>query len=86
MNYGQFQILKELTRGSAGVLYQAFDTLLCRSVALKVLPPSIVADTPLAKGFFGELKVIGGLSHPNIAVVHSIGEEQGRISPDKFIV
>lgn len=77
MHYGRHKILKELGKGSMGVVYQAHDPQIDRLVALKVLRPDRVATEEFLQRFMKEAKAIGRLSHPNIVVVYDVGEDQG---------
>jgi serine/threonine protein kinase/Tfp pilus assembly protein PilF len=71
----KFRIDGELGRGGMGVVYRAEDTRLKRTVALKFLPPHLAE---LKERFLVEAQAAAGLSHPNICVVHEIGEAEGR--------
>ena len=55
-----------------GVVYRARDTHLDRSVAIKVLPPSALADPERKIRFVHEAKAASALSHPNIVTIHDI--------------
>jgi serine/threonine-protein kinase len=79
MEYGRYQVEKELGRGSMGVVYQAYDPQIDRRVALKVLRPDLVTSEGFAQRFLKEARAIGRLSHPNIVVVHDVGSDQGTI-------
>jgi eukaryotic-like serine/threonine-protein kinase len=79
MNYGRHHILKELGKGSMGVVYQAHDPQIDRLVALKVLRPDRVATEAFLQRFMKEAKAIGRLSHPNMVVVYDVGEDQGTV-------
>ena len=79
MNYGRHRILKELGKGSMGVVYQAHDPQIDRLVALKVLRPDRVATEAFLQRFMKEAKAIGRLSHPNMVVVYDVGEDQGTV-------
>ncbi len=72
-----FKILGEINRGGMGIVYRAFDTKLEREIALKVLPPALVADPDRKRRFVQEARAAAALSHPHIAVVHAIDEENG---------
>jgi eukaryotic-like serine/threonine-protein kinase len=72
-----YEILDEISRGGMGIVYRARDTRLNRDVALKVLPPELVADADRKRRFVQEAQAAASLSHPHIAVVYEIGESDG---------
>lgn len=76
MNYGRYQIVKELGRGSMGMVYLARDPNIDRLVAVKVLRQDRMGSDIFVKRFLKEAKVIGRLSHPHIVTIHDIGEEK----------
>lgn len=55
-----------------GVVYKAEDTKLKRTVALKVLPSSIMASEAEKTRFVHEAQTATALDHPNIATIHAI--------------
>jgi serine/threonine-protein kinase len=73
----RYRIDSESGRGGMGVVYRAFDTLLEREVAIKVLSErGLSADGQLR--LLEEARAAAGLSHPNIVTVYDIGEfDQG---------
>lgn len=76
MNYGRYQITKELGRGSMGVVYQAHDPQIDRVIALKVLRPDRMSSAGFVQRFMREAKAIGRITHPNIVTVYDVGEDQ----------
>ena len=63
----------EISRGGMGVVYRAIDTRLGRDVALKVLPPDLMADASRRQRFTQEARAAATIEHPHIAVIHDIG-------------
>jgi len=76
---GRYRLEKELGRGGMGVVYQAFDTILERDVALKELARHFGEDSELARRFRQEARLLARLSHPNIVQVYDLVEEEGRL-------
>ncbi len=74
---GHYQVLSELGRGGMGKVYQARDTILDRSVALKVLPRELANDPERKRRFLREAKAASALNHPNIVTVYDILAEEG---------
>src|SRR6476660_7570144 len=63
---GSYEIVSLLGRGGMGVVYQARDTRLNRSVAIKVLPADQMSDPERKSRFIQEAKTASALNHPNI--------------------
>lgn len=74
----KFRIVEELGRGGMGIVYKAEDIRLKRTVALKFLPPHLADFADLKERFLVEAQAAAALSHPNICVIHEIGEAEGR--------
>jgi tetratricopeptide (TPR) repeat protein/predicted Ser/Thr protein kinase len=74
---GRYEVLEEISRGGMGVVYRGRDTRLNRDVALKVLPPDLVADAERRARFVQEAQAASALEHPHIAVIHEIDEVGG---------
>jgi serine/threonine protein kinase/tetratricopeptide (TPR) repeat protein len=72
-----YKILAEVSRGGMGVVYRARDVKLQREVALKILPPELVADPERRRRFVQEAQAAAALEHPNIAVIHEIDDDDG---------
>jgi eukaryotic-like serine/threonine-protein kinase len=75
---GRYQILEKLGQGGMGVVYRAFDTLLERVVALKVISTPIEDKREVRERFIREARAAGQLSHPNIITIHDLGEHEGQ--------
>ena len=64
--YAKYRFLRELGRGGMGVVYQAEQTVMGRSVAVKVINPSVLDHPDALPRFQGEVKAAAKLDHPNI--------------------
>ena len=59
------------------MVYRARDTRLDHLVAIKVLPPGLLADSAILQRFEQEARTTGGLNHPNIVSVFDLGTWEG---------
>ncbi len=76
--FGAYQLQKLLGRGGMGAVYLARDRRLERSVALKVLPVSIIEDEADVERFRQEARAASGVSHPNVAHIYEFGAAENR--------
>jgi serine/threonine protein kinase len=76
---GAYEIVARIGAGGMGEVYQARDTKLGRSVAIKVLPLAFVEDQDRLARFQREARVLASLNHPNIATIY--GLEQSGSTP-----
>jgi len=79
----QFSLEAFIARGAMGMVFKAFDSVLARTVALKLIPKESAEDAPDAhdrtreearKRLIQEAKAAGKLAQPNIVTIHSYGE------------
>ena len=76
-NLGQYKILDRIGSGGLGEEYRARDTRLGRTVAIKVLRDDIAATPERRDRFLRDARIAATLSHPNIATLYEIGEDDG---------
>ena len=75
----RYLILEQLGKGGMAIVYRARDTMLERSVAVKVLRESYSRDPAFLERFRQEAKAAANLSHPNIVTVHDFGLDSGQL-------
>jgi TRAP transporter TAXI family solute receptor len=74
---GPYQIVAPIGAGGMGEVYRAKDTRLNRDVAVKVLSPAFAGDPDRVARFEREAQAVAALSHPNIVVIHDVGNASG---------
>src|SRR6185312_12393600 len=74
---GAYEIVSLLGAGGMGQVYQARDTRLDRTVAIKVLPDTLATDPQFRARFDHEARAISQLTHPHICTLYDVGEHQG---------
>lgn len=75
---GQYRTVRELGTGGQGTVYEAVDTKLNRTVALKMLPNELAVNGTALKRFRREAQLASSLDHPNICTIHDLIESEGR--------
>src|SRR5258705_13903089 len=75
----RYRVVRRLGMGGMGEVFLAEDPELERSVAIKVMSVELAGDPEQRKRFRTEARAASGLVHPNICVIHEVGEtEDGR--------
>jgi tRNA A-37 threonylcarbamoyl transferase component Bud32 len=76
---GRYELRKEIGRGMMGVVYEALDPALARTIALKTINLSFGVEAEdldlFEEHFFAEARIAARLSHPGIVVVHDVGRD-----------
>jgi serine/threonine protein kinase len=75
---GQYKILERLGAGGIGEVFRARDTRVGRTVAIKIVAPEFVHEAARRERFRRDARAAAALSHPNIAALYEVGEDQGR--------
>jgi serine/threonine-protein kinase len=76
---GHYRILERIGSGGIGDVYRARDTKHGRAVAIKVANPALASDPERRQQFVNSARASAMLSHPNIAAVYEVGEDQGAL-------
>lgn len=73
----RYQIIKSIGEGGMANVYLAYDTILDRNVAVKVLRGDLATDEKFVRRFQREALSASSLSNPNIVEVYDVGEDNG---------
>lgn len=73
----RYKIQAEIGRGGMARVYRAIDTILGRTVALKVLAPQLATEPEFSARFRREGKIVAALQHPHIVTLFDVGEIDG---------
>jgi serine/threonine protein kinase len=75
--FGHYRIQGQLGAGGMGVVYSAYDTILERKVAIKVVGDRVLADKTARDLLLHEARAASSLNHPNICTIHEVGDSDG---------
>ena len=76
---GKYHIIELVGEGAMGVVYRANDSVLDRTVAIKVMNESIARQEDLRKRFLHEAQAAASLQHPNVVSIYDLGEVDGHM-------
>ncbi|MDB4884188.1 MAG: protein kinase, partial [Gemmatimonadetes bacterium] len=76
---GKYHIIELVGEGAMGVVYRAVDSVLNRTVAIKVMNESIARHEELRKRFLHEAQAAASLQHPNVVCIYDLGEVDGHL-------
>jgi hypothetical protein len=71
----RYRVETKIGAGAMGVVFRAWDQVLNRAVAIKVLGPEVVQDSETSQRFLQEARAMAALSHPNIVTLYDVGVE-----------
>ncbi len=72
---GHYEVLQVLGQGGFGIVFRAFDEMLQRVVALKVMAPLLAATSPARKRFLREARSSAQVRHDNVVQVYEVAEQ-----------
>lgn len=73
-----YELQEELGHGGMGRVYKAYDTMLDRTVVLKLLAPELMSEEESRKRFLREARLASALDHPNICTTFEIAEVENQ--------
>ena len=76
---GKYKIVELVGEGAMGVVYRGRDTVLDRSVAIKVMNESIARQDDLRRRFLHEAQAAASLQHPNVVTIFDLGDVEGHL-------
>ncbi|MBO0701226.1 MAG: serine/threonine protein kinase, partial [Zavarzinella sp.] len=74
---GEYQVSRELGRGGMGVVFDAFDPVLHRRVAIKVLAPYLASGRRARQRFLREARASAAIRHPNVVTIYAVNPQAG---------
>src|SRR5947208_15342326 len=74
-----YRIEELIGRGGMGVVYRAYDLRLKRTVALKLVAPSLARDVRFRERFARETELVMSLEHANVVPIYDAGDVDGRL-------
>lgn len=72
---GHYEVLNVLGRGGFGIVLKAFDEMLHRMVAIKVMAPQLASTSPARKRFLREARAAAAIRHDNVVAIYAVEEQ-----------
>jgi len=76
---GKYELHQLLGEGAMGIVWKAYDTVLRRYVALKLLSAGFRKTKDMQERFLREARAAGAIQHANIVTVYDLGESEGQL-------
>jgi serine/threonine protein kinase, bacterial len=77
--FGRYRLVELLGRGGMGEVWRAHDTVVDRTVAIKMLLPHFAQDKTFEQRFRREARSAARLDHPHVVPIYDVGEIDGRL-------
>jgi serine/threonine-protein kinase len=84
--FGKYRLIELLGRGGMGEVWRAYDTVIDRIVAIKILPAEISRDEVFQQRFRREAHAAARLNSPHVIPIHTHGEVDGRLFLDMRLI
>ncbi|MBV9351682.1 MAG: protein kinase [Mycobacterium sp.] len=84
--FGKYRLIDLLGRGGMGEVWRAYDTVLDRIVAIKILPADTSRDQVFQQRFRREAHAAARLNSPHVIPIHTHGEIDGRLFVDMRLI
>src|SRR6266545_4072036 len=79
MRLRQFELRDAIASGGMGTVYRAFDLMLEREVAVKLMRKELVEDAKSLENFYSEARACAALNHTNIIHIYTFDEFEGQL-------
>src|SRR5881398_955286 len=76
---GKFELHELIGEGAMGVVWKAYDSVIRRYVALKILSAAVARSRDARQRFLREARAAGALQHPAIVTIYDLGEADGQL-------
>ena len=84
--FGKYRLIELLGRGGMGEVWRAYDTVIDRTVAIKILPAEFSTDEVFQQRFRREAHAAARLNSPHVIPIHTHGEIDGRLFVDMRLI